>query len=404
MMCLEQEGRDGLAVVLDDGTRHVVTGAVVRAYEEPGFDYEGTRATWSEAALFREPGGPVIVRVTHVVDHEGGTDRHSYVQDFTSADGGRTWTRSPATSTTRLAKPHAELSTHRDVMPLLLDRYRVTRTFAAGSSGPLFEVVDESLARAAHPSTALIAKRLDVVANDARARARFEEQREKVIALRHPNVLAMHAWAIAAGGTPIVVTERATKRSLAEGSLRDGIAFQPDRTCRIGDQLLAALDAAHAIGLVHGDVRPANVFLDRDVVTDAPIVKVGDFGLAYVLEDPVSTRTGAVATGRLPYVAPERLRGAPPDVRSDVYSAGLVLWEMLAGRRAFTAPPVIALVSEIMTSSPPPLGPLAKNASAELVAVVERAIAKNPAHRWPTAASMREALVTFVGAGLPART
>jgi serine/threonine-protein kinase len=79
-------------------------------------------------------------------------------------------------------------------------------------------------------------------------------------------------------------------------------------------------------------------------------------------------------------------------VRSDVYSAGLVLWEMLAGRRAFTGPPVVALQSEIMTSSPPPLRPFTANASAELVAVVERATAKAPVDRWPTAAAMREAL------------
>ncbi len=114
-------------------------------------------------------------------------------------------------------------------MPLLLDRYRVSRPFAAGSSGPIYEVGDERLDRG-RTHAPLVAKRLDVIATDARARSRFEEQREKVMALRHPNVLAVHAWAISAEGAPIVTTERAAKVSLAAGSLADGIAFQPDRT------------------------------------------------------------------------------------------------------------------------------------------------------------------------------
>ncbi|MGH9169183.1 MAG: protein kinase domain-containing protein, partial [Acidimicrobiia bacterium] len=148
--------------------------------------------------------------------------------------------------------------------------------------------------------------------------------------------------------------------------------------------------AAHEGGLVHRDVKPGNIMIDRD-----GRVKVMDFGIARAAADDTLTQTGMVL-GTASYLSPEQAQGMPVDARSDVYSLGCVLYETLAGRPPFTGESPVAIAYKHVNEDPPPPSQVEPQVTPQLEAVVMRALAKEPDRRFPTAKAFREALAAAV--------
>ncbi len=227
------------------------------------------------------------------------------------------------------------------------------------------------------------------LAEDDDLRARFRREAVAAAAVAHPNIVATYDTGEDDGVAYIVM-------ELVEGAtLRQAIdlhgALPPARAADIAAQVADALAAAHARGLVHRDVKPSNVLVQLD-----GRVKVTDFGIAKAADQSAEelTRTGSVM-GTAKYLAPEQLEGQPVDERADVYSLGLVLFEMLAGQTPFGAETEIATAVARLTTPPPRLGNLRPHLAPGLAHVVDRALERNPEDRWPNAASMRDALAPF---------
>jgi len=224
---------------------------------------------------------------------------------------------------------------------------------------------------------------------DESLRTRFRREAVSAAAVAHPNIVATYDTGEDDGIAYIVM-------ELVEGAtLRQAIDLHgplpPARAADIGAQVADALAAAHARGLVHRDVKPSNVLVQLD-----GRVKVTDFGIAKVTDAPVEdlTRAGNVM-GTARYLAPEQLEGGPVDERSDVYSLGLVMYELLTGRGPFGADSELATAVARLTTTAPPIAQLRDGVPPGLIHVVERAMERQPDRRWPNAAAMRDALAPF---------
>jgi serine/threonine-protein kinase len=239
------------------------------------------------------------------------------------------------------------------------------------------------------------------------ARARFEREARAVAALSHPNILALHDVG-QVEGVFYVVTELlrgvTLRARLAEGALpaRNAVEYAL--------QVAQGLDAAHARGLVHRDLKPENIFVTHD-----GHVKILDFGLARFesegasgdgLEAGEAATTAASPTipgtplGTPGYMSPEQVRGQVADHRSDIFSLGAVLYEMLTGRRAFTGPSIADTLSAVLKEDPPRLQ-TQSGADAALDGVVGKCLSKDPAQRYQSARELIEALRTvFTGTPL----
>ena len=227
------------------------------------------------------------------------------------------------------------------------------------------------------------------LAEDEALRVRFRREAVAAAAVAHPNIVATYDTGEDDGVAYIVM-------ELVEGAtLRQAIdlhgALPPARAADIAAQVADALAAAHARGLVHRDVKPSNVLVQLD-----GRVKVTDFGIAKAADQTGDelTRAGSVL-GTARYLAPEQLEGQPVDERADVYSLGLVLYEMLTGRAPFGADTEIATAVARLTTAPPRLSDVRPDVAPGLAHVVDRALERNPADRWPNAAQMRDALTPF---------
>ena len=260
---------------------------------------------------------------------------------------------------------------------VLLDRYEVTRELGRGGMGRVFAARDRRLDR----SVAI--KVLVGESTDSRAFSRLEQEARAASRVNHPNIATVHD-VLATHQGPCIVSE------LLEGAtLRDqlaGGALSVDVVRALGAQLAAGLAAAHERGVLHRDLKPANIF----VTTDRRL-KILDFGLAKFLEpDPnaPSTEEGAVL-GTLGYMAPEQVRGERADARSDLFSAGIVLYEALVGRRPFEGASRYEIESCILQRAP---APLPADIPAELAATVLRCLEKNPALRFQSARELGAAL------------
>ena len=212
---------------------------------------------------------------------------------------------------------------------------------------------------------------------------RFRIEAQAAASLNHPGIVAVYDRGTAEGTTYIAM-EYVRGETLKQRLRRDG-ALPPDEAVPIALAVLSALSAAHARAIVHRDVTSYNVMLDqggRVVVTDFGIARMGDSAL---------TRTGAMM-GTSSYLSPEQAQGRQADERSDLYSLGVVLYEMLTGRVPFRGETDVAVAMQHVSTAPPNPRTLAPGVCEALAGVAMRALSKNPADRYQTAEEFAAAL------------
>ena len=230
--------------------------------------------------------------------------------------------------------------------------------------------------------------------NDEAFVKRFRREAQAAANLANPNIVGVYDWG-QAGNTYFIVMELVDGRSLRD-VLRSEGALLPRRAAEIGAEVASALAAAHRAGLVHRDVKPGNILLATDGT-----VKVTDFGIARAWDDSQElTKTGAVI-GTATYFSPEQAQGTPADERSDVYSLGVVMYEMLAGRPPFQGDSPVAVAYQHVSSSAPPPSTLNGDVPPELDAVVTRALQKDPAFRYQTADEFKADLTRILAGQAP---
>ncbi|MDQ4132504.1 MAG: serine/threonine protein kinase [Actinomycetota bacterium] len=215
-------------------------------------------------------------------------------------------------------------------------------------------------------------------------RARFEREAQAAARLNHPNVVLVYDSG-EHEGIPFLVMERLPGRTLADELAQGPLPIE--RTRRVAVEILAALAAAHRAGIVHRDVKPANVLLAPD-----GHVKVGDFGIAKTVEGVDVTTTG-VLLGTPAYLSPEQVAGEAATARSDIYAVGVLLYEALTGRKPFAAASPLALAQAIHHQPPTPIGELRPDTPPDLAWAVAKAMDKDPQRRFASAEQMTAALV-----------
>ena len=268
-----------------------------------------------------------------------------------------------------------------------ISHYRIEQELGRGGMGVVYRGVDTRLER----PVAIKVLSAEAI-TDAERQARFVREAQAASALNHPNIVTIYEIGEDAGTIFIameLVEGEPLDRTLARGALPVATALN------YAVQATAALAAAHARAIVHRDIKPANI-----VVTPDGRVKVLDFGLAKLIERTPSQSTITLATvpgtimGTLSYMSPEQAEGRPVDARSDVFSLGAVIYEMLTGLRPFAGSSDVAIVTAILRDAPQPIRTLRPEVPADVDALVARALAKEPAARFADAAALREALVT----------
>jgi eukaryotic-like serine/threonine-protein kinase len=227
--------------------------------------------------------------------------------------------------------------------------------------------------------------RADLLGGEERADylARFQREAQAAGRCAHPNIVAIYDFAVHEGN-PFLAMEYVEGSNLSQVLARSG-RFSPASAAALIGQVLDALDCAHGFGIVHRDVKPANILLLAD-----GRVKMTDFGISR-LDSSALTQTGSVI-GTPSYMSPEQCRGEPADARSDLFCVGVVLYELLSGARPFAGRNVTEIALQVMNQPPADIRTINPGLSASLVAVIERAIAKQPEGRFATAAEMAASL------------
>ena len=273
----------------------------------------------------------------------------------------------------------------RDLAGTVLDgRYRLVEPLADGAMGAVYRGVSLSVDRAV--AIKLMHASLP---GEMAARERFQREAKLLALVDHPHCVSVIDYGLF-DGKPYLVMELVRGRSLHD-VLVEQRQVEPARAIDIVRQVLSGLAYAHEQGIIHRDIKPANIM----VTPKAPLgvhVRILDFGLARIRESSTSL-TGGLAVGTPSYMAPEQCRGEPVDARSDIYACGIVLFEMLAGRKPFVSPDLLQIIKQQMHAPAPRLADVAPGGEyGALEAVVARALAKAPGDRYASAIAMSEAL------------
>ena len=259
---------------------------------------------------------------------------------------------------------------------VLLERYEVGRLLGAGGMAEVFEGRDRLLAR-----RVAIKVPLSQHAHDPEFAHRFRREAQAAASLSHPGVVAVYDTG-AEDGTHFIVMEYVDGRTLKD-VIRAEAPLYPDRAAEITADVCSALAAAHARGLVHRDVKPANIMLMPD-----GRVKLMDLGIARAAAGETVTQTAAML-GTAQYLSPEQAQGQAVDYRSDLYSLGCCLYEMLTGTVPFRGATPVAIAYRHVREDPAPPRLLNPDIPPALEAVCLKAMAKRPEDRYQTAAELR---------------
>ncbi|MET0921192.1 MAG: protein kinase, partial [Acidimicrobiia bacterium] len=262
---------------------------------------------------------------------------------------------------------------------VLGNRYRLIEPLARGGMATVWVADDPLLSR----RVAVKILRADL-AEDGATRARFRNEAIAAARLNHPNIVATFDTGDD-DGTAYIVMELVEGTNLRHLLDERGTLPTAD-VVRIGREIADALDAAHEAGLVHRDVKPANV-----LVPPTGPVKVTDFGIAKATGADELTRTGTVM-GTAKYLAPEQVNGRTADARTDVYALGLLLYEMCCGHPPFGGETDVATAMARLTTSPPSIRAERPDVPPALDDLVHRCLARDPAKRFASAAAVRHAL------------
>ncbi|MEO8511082.1 MAG: Stk1 family PASTA domain-containing Ser/Thr kinase [Chloroflexota bacterium] len=261
---------------------------------------------------------------------------------------------------------------------LIGGRYRIIAPVGEGGMATIWRAVDEQLDR----EVALKILRPQF-GSDLGFAARFKAEARSAAALNHPNIVPVYDYGTE-GDTQFIVMQLVDGSDLAT-HLRDSGPMSATDAARLAREIASALAMAHRRGIVHRDVKPGNI-----LITDAGEVKVADFGIARAMSEASMTVTGTTL-GSVHYFSPEQARGDEVTGASDVYSLGIVLYEMLTGRRPFEGDSAAGVALKRLTDDPVP--PSAWRAVPPgLEAIVMRSLQRDPADRYPDATALAEAL------------
>jgi tRNA A-37 threonylcarbamoyl transferase component Bud32 len=263
-------------------------------------------------------------------------------------------------------------------------KYRILAPLGRGATGVVYRALDQTLER-----EVAIKVLIRDLAEPVAVR-RFHTEATTLARLSHPGIATVYEL-IEVDADLLMVMELVRGESLEQLCQRLG-PIPPHHTCHIVDQVLAALDNAHRAGIVHRDVKPANI-----MITEAGLVKIMDFGIARVRGDERLTIDGSMI-GTPAYMPPEQVLGQQVDARSDLYSMGVVLYRLLAGALPFSADNAIATLQKQISEEPTPLPRYVEGLPDWCEQVVRRALAKAPDDRFQSAEAFREALAPTIGA------
>lgn len=282
-------------------------------------------------------------------------------------------------------------------------QYEIIRRIGAGGMGEVYLARDTNLERD-------VAVKLlpEEVADNAPHLARLEREAKAIAALSHPNILAIYDFGTRDGIT-YVVTELLEGETLRERLNRSALA--PRKATELGRQIVRGLAAAHDKGIVHRDLKPDNLF-----ITTEGRIKILDFGLATAAdetkdhEEPLDPETRTRVTepgtvmGTVDYMSPEQVRGEPTDNRSDVFSFGVVLYEMITGSRAFHRETKAETMTAILKEEPPDISSISSEVPHELSAIIRRCLEKHPGERFHSSHDLAFSLETLSGSSVSTGT
>ncbi len=279
---------------------------------------------------------------------------------------------------------------------LIGGRYELGELLGRGGMAEVRKGTDSRLGRV------VAVKRLRTdLASDATFQARFRREAQSAASLNHPAIVAVYdtgeEQTTDGSGVdqPYIVMEYVAGRTLRE-IIREGRKILPERALEITSGVLSALDYSHRAGIIHRDIKPGNVML-----TPSGDVKVMDFGIARAISDASSTMTQTAAVvGTAQYLSPEQARGETVDSRSDVYSAGCLLYELLTGRPPFVGDSPVAVAYQHVREPAAPPSDHDTELPAEIDAIVMKALAKRVEDRYQSAAAMRSDIERYL-AGRP---
>ena len=266
--------------------------------------------------------------------------------------------------------------------PLLGGRYRLGERIGTGGMADVRKGVDVRLGR----EVAVKVLRADL-ARDPSFQARFRREAQAAASLNAASIVSVYDTGEDPDGVPYIVMEFVAGRTLRD-VVHDEGRLLPQRALELTADICAALEVAHAAGIVHRDIKPANVML-----TPSGQVKVMDFGIARAAADTTGATQTAAVIGTAAYLSPEQARGDHVDARSDLYSTGCLLFELVSGVPPFTGDSPVAVAYQHVREEPEPPSAFDGTLPPEVDAVVLKAMEKDPAGRYQSAADMREDLL-----------